>query len=187
MAAEIDEALGDCAYSSQTATEQAHAVGATLHTKMPASRKGLFTPQDFNVSKDRTESTCPAGHAPEKVHRNKSAYQHRWALETCQACPLRGRCLCHGKRRLLEVKPNFHDRRKREDWARSKKGREKLRERVVVEHAIGRAKNRGAGHSRYFGRLKTRFQWLWTSAIDNFVRLFALLEGPALSLVATAA
>lgn len=170
----VDEALGDCAYSSQKATDRAEAVGATLHTRMPASRKGLFGPEDFNVSKDRTESKCPAGHAPQKVYRNKGAYQHNWAQETCQACPLRDQCVSHGKRRTLSVKPNFHDRRERERWSRSEEGRAKLRERVVVEHAIGRAKNRGAGQSRYFGRAKTRFQWLWTAAVENFLRLFAL-------------
>ena len=170
----VDEALGDCAYSSQRASEKAESVGTTLLTRMPGSRKGLFGPDDFNVSKDRTESKCPAGHAPEKVYRNKGAYVHHWAKETCQACPLRDQCVSHGKRRTLTVKPNFHDRRKREKWSRSEEGREKLRQRVVVEHALGRAKNRGAGQSRYFGRAKTRFQWLWTAAAENFLRLFAL-------------
>jgi hypothetical protein len=42
-----------------------------------------------------------------------------------------------------------------------------LKRRVVVEHAIGRLKNRGAGRARYFGRLKTRAQWLWSAAVVN--------------------
>ena len=173
---EVEEALGDCAYSSQTAAEQAVEAKVKLRTRMPGSRKGLFGPEEFKVSKDRTESTCPAGHAPEKVYRNKGAFLHNWALETCQACPLRDQCLSHGKRRTLTVNPNFHERRKKERWARSKKGRKKLRKRVVVEHSIGRAKNRGAGRSRYFGRVKTRFQWLWTIAVNNLLQIRALLE-----------
>lgn len=172
--AEVEEALGDCAYSSQTAADQAEEAGVTLRTRMPGSRKGLFGPEEFKVSKDRTESTCPAGHAPEKVYRSKGAFVHWWAESNCATCPLRDQCLSHGKRRVLTVKPNFHERRKRERWSRSKKGREKLRERVVVEHSLGRAKNRGAGKSRYFGRLKTRFQWLWTAAVNNLLLVLAL-------------
>ena len=172
----VDEALGDCAYSSQVAIEQAEAAGVELRSRMPGSRKGLFGPDDFNVSKDRTESTCPAGLSPEKVYRNKDAYTHWWAESSCQSCPLREKCLSNGKRRTLTVKPSFHERRAREKWARSKKGRAKLRERVAVEHAIGRAKNRGAGQSRYFGRVKTRFQWLWIAAIENLLRVWVLLE-----------
>jgi hypothetical protein len=37
----------------------------------------------------------------------------------------------------------------------------------VVEHAIGRIKYLGAGTARYFGRTKTKAQWLWTAAVVN--------------------
>jgi len=65
------------------------------------------------------------------------------------------------------VRPDFHGRRERERWAESQEGRELLRKRVVVEHAIGRLKNLGAGTARYFGRAKTEAQWLWTAAVVN--------------------
>ena len=37
----------------------------------------------------------------------------------------------------------------------------------LVEHAIGRLKNLGVGSARYFGRAKTRAQWLWAAAVAN--------------------
>jgi hypothetical protein len=49
-----------------------------------------------------------------------------------------------------------------------------LRKRVVVEHAIGRLKNLGAGTARYFGRAKTKAQWLWTAAAANLSLIWCL-------------
>ena len=89
-----------------------------------------------------------------------------WSTKTCGACPLKERCTT-AARRMLTVPPDFHERRERERYARSPEGREQLRERVVVEHAIGRLKKRGAGQARYLGRRKTRLQWVLTAAAVN--------------------
>ena len=75
--------------------------------------------------------------------------------------------LTHSPRRDPE-EPDFHDRRAREHYAASAEGRGLLRQRLAVEHAIGRLKNRGAGAARYCGRVKTRAQWLWSAAVANF-------------------
>ena len=68
--------------------------------------------------------------------------------------------------------PDFHERRARERYARSVEGRAKIRKRVVVEHAIGRLKQRGAGQARYVGRKKTRLQWMMTAAAVNLCLVF---------------
>ena len=44
---------------------------------------------------------------------------------------------------------------------------------MEVEHAIGRIKNRGGKCARYFGRAKTKAQWLWTAAVSNFLLVWA--------------
>jgi len=67
----------------------------------------------------------------------------------------------------LLVPPDFHDRRQRERYANSERGRRRLRQRVVAEHGIGRLKKRGAGAARYCGRAKTRAQLFWTAAVAN--------------------
>jgi hypothetical protein len=70
------------------------------------------------------------------------------------------------------VPADFHERRAKERYARSVEGRAKIRKRVVVEHAIGRLKQRGAGQARYFGRKKTRLQWMMTAAAVNLCLVF---------------
>lgn len=174
---EIEVALGDCAYSSRNAQGQAEQAGVELHTKMPGHRKGMFAPGDFEVSEDRLEARCPAGHESGRHNHTKlkdsrgSAIQHLWPEKLCNSCPLKERCT-RGKRKTLVVPEDFHDRRQRERYANSSEGRQELRQRVAVEHAIGRLKNRGAGNSRYFGQQKTKAQWLWTAALANLCLLF---------------
>jgi hypothetical protein len=55
---------------------------------------------------------------------------------------------------------------------RSQEGRALLRQRVRAEHAIGRLKNLGAGAARFFGRLKTKAQWLWSAAVANLTLIW---------------
>lgn len=165
---EVDEVLGDSAYGTARAVEQARESGVEIHSKMPSAPKGRFGPGDFEVSQDRLTARCPAGHESSTRHRSKEDYLHQWNAGLCAGCPLREQCTkSKQKRRTLRVAPNFHDRRAREVYARSPEGKLRLRLRVVVEHAIGRLKRLGAGRARYFGRLKTRYQWLMTAAVAN--------------------
>ncbi len=163
---EVDEVLGDSAYGTNRAVEQADACGVPIRTKMPSPPKGWFGPGDFDVSEDGTRATCPAGHESAKLRRSGDRLFHEWSVKVCGACSLRDRCT-KAKRRTVTVPPNFHVRRAREAYARSSEGRRHLRLRVIVEHVIGRLKRMGAGHSRYFGREKTRVQWLLTAAVAN--------------------
>jgi len=167
----VDVALGDCAYSSREAQGQAQEVEVDLRTKMPSFRQEYFNPGDFEVSEDGQTARCPAGH--ESAHQSTiqpkdspRGINHRWSEEQCGLCPLKPKCTS-GRKRSLFVPPDFHDRRRCEQYARSSEGRQELRQRVVVEHAIARVKNLGAGVSRYFGRKKTRGQWWWTAAVAN--------------------
>ena len=185
----IGEALGDSAYGTQPAQEQAAEHEVELRTKMPRhSRKGMFGPGDFDVAEDGKSAVCPAGHRSYDGHRpRKVGILLAWPKAVCQACPLKDRCFKNKRgHRQLMVTEHHHDRRAREAWARSPEGRVVLKERIAVEHAIGRAKNKGGGRSRYFGRAKTRFQWLWTTALTNLQRIWSLLEDERPVLVAVA-
>ena len=162
----VEQALGDTAYSSKTAVDQAKDAHIELVTKMPSPPHGRLGPDAFKVSPDGKTAQCPAGYVSKSVHKNKDGFEHTWQERQCSACPLRSQCTT-GKFRTLRVPVNFHDRRAREKYARSEEGRLLLRKRVVVEHAIGRLKHLGAGASRYFGQLKTKAQWMWSAAVAN--------------------
>lgn len=167
---EVTEALGDAAYSSREAIRQATEANVTLVSKMPAPKAGQYGPGDFEVSEDRQTARCPAGHESARHSSGRKGGNeyivHYWPEEQCGPCPLKEACT-KAKRRTLSVHLDFHDRRAREQYARSAEGREHCRERTVVEHAIGRLKNLGAGTARYFGQRKTGAQWLWTAAVAN--------------------
>ena len=168
--AEVQRVVGDSAYSTRETAEQAETAGVELVTKMPGPQKGYFSPGRFKVSPDRLEARCPAGFQSVNVWRRRTndSVTHKWAPEACAACPLRGQCIRKdADRRTLVVAPDFRGRRSKERFAKTKKGRAILRTRVVAEHAIGRLKNLGAGSARWFGRAKTRVQWLWAAAILN--------------------
>ncbi len=168
----VDVALGDSAYSSREAHRQASEVQVDLRTRMPLlSREGRFAPDAFQVSQDGQTAVCPAGHEATRRYQGgpkngpKGLY-HRWSRALCGHCALKSKCTS-GRERSLFVPPDFHERRRRERYARSAQGRQELRQRVVVEHAIARLKNLGAGAARYFGRAKTRSQWQWCAAVAN--------------------
>lgn len=174
--ADVDVALGDCAYASRSAASQAAELDVEMCTRMPGPRRGWLNPQDFEVSDDRLTARCPAGHLSIKQRTRRrvsqSDIEHRWSEDHCGACPLRARCTT-AKGRTLLVPLDFHDRRRRERWTRSPEGRRELRKRTLVEHAIARIKNRGGGQARYMGRAKTEGQWLWTAAVVNLSLIFA--------------
>lgn len=173
LGVEVAHALGDSAYSSAEAQRQAAEAGVELATKMPSSPKGKFGPERFQVNVQGDQARCPAGHLSDKVARQGDALLHKWDADVCATCPFKADCT-EARARTLRVRSDFHARRRREKWARSTKGRAVLRERVAVEHAIARMKNLGAGVSRYFGRAKTKVQWLWTAALVNLLALFRL-------------
>lgn len=175
---EVEQALGDTAYSSSTAVSQAKNARVDLVAKMPSPPAGRFGPEVFKVSPDGRLAICPAGHASVYVHRNEDGVGHSWSAKLCSVCPLRGKCTT-GRFRTLRVTTNFHDRRARETHVRSDEGRRLLRLRVKAEHAIGRLKNLGAGVARCFGRTKTKVEWMWYAAVANLGIAWAANEAPA--------
>lgn len=170
----VDEAIGDSAYSSREAIKQAQRCHVNIKSKMPSPPKGKFGPGDFQVSEDGLQAFCPAGHPSMKSVLRKDGRVHLWPTERCSVCQFKDQCLRKdANRRTLSVVHDFHDRRRREQEAKSPEGRSHLRKRIAVEHAIGRIKNLGAGTARYFGQLKTESQWLWTAATVNLMKVFA--------------
>lgn len=170
----VDQALGDTAYSTRTALSQARQAEVELVTKMPSPPAGRYGPGDFEVSEDGTRAHSPAGIASAQVKRRGEGHLHLRSAPVCGACIQKSRCT-QADSRTLCVLPDFHARRARERYAQSEPGRRLLRERMVVEHGIGRLKNLGAGSARYFGRNKTRAQWLWTAAVANLSLLWGKL------------
>lgn len=169
----VEAILGDSAYGTTTGFEEAERADVELKTKMAPrnTRSGQFGEEDFEVSEDGSEVTCPAGNEPKTSYEREGGWQHRFDPNDCQSCPLREQCT-QGKQRTYYVGPYYHEKRRQREWAKSEQGRKTLRRRTRVEHAIGRLKQWGAGQARYFGRDKTKAQWQWTAAIANLSLLW---------------
>lgn len=172
----VEEALGDSAYGTARTISEANRRKIQLVTKMPKKGKRGFAPGDFVVSEDGRHGVCPAGVASARAHKLGDGTVLKWSPADCGACRHQAKCT-RGKARELRVGPGFHDRRKRESYAWSEDGRRKLRERIRVEHAIGRLKRKGAGRSRFFGRAKTKYQLLMTAAVVNLSLVFNRVAG----------
>jgi len=167
--------LGDTAYSSDATISQAQEAGVDHTTKMRSHPKGKFGPGDFKLNEDGSEAQCPAGHSSGTTRFWKTGIFHAWSTELCGDCPFKDKCT-EASFRTMRIRPTFLDRRQRERFAKSKAGRELLRLRVAVEHAIGRMKNLGAGTARYFGKPKTGAQLFWTAAVANLSLIFGKLS-----------
>lgn len=173
---DIDEVLGDSAYGTRKGRRQADRAEVDLKTKMPAPNDGWqFGADDFEVSEDGQQVRCPAGNTSERHYSRDGGVQHYFAETDCMSCPLREHCT-KADRRTFFVADDFHDRKRRRQWAKSAEGRKKLRRRSRVEHAIGRLKQWGAGQARYFGRQKTKAQWEWTAAAANLSLIWDKLD-----------
>jgi hypothetical protein len=178
--ADVKRALGDSAYSSRAANEQAEQVDVDLLAKHPnPARGGKYCATDFQISKDRLRVSCPAGHISKGQYRRPDGtIQHAWPRELCGTCPLRENCLKGegASRRTLALSPDHHARLRRAARAKSEKGRALLKHRIKAEHALAHLKNIGAGVARYCGRAKTKAQWLWSAALANLQRVWTLLD-----------
>ncbi|MFB6371539.1 MAG: transposase, partial [Bradymonadaceae bacterium] len=163
----IEQVLGDSAYGTRAALEQVSDLDVDLRTKMPQPNASWqFGADDFDVSSDGQDVVCPNGETPARTYRKDDGWQHFFAESDCQNCPLREQCT-RASRRTFFVADDFHERRRRREWAQSKEGRLELRRRVRVEHGLGRLKQWGAGQARYCGRDKTEAQWKWTATAAN--------------------
>jgi len=175
----IEEVLGDSAYGTRRALKHISDLDVDLRTKMPQPNASWrFGGDDFEVSEDGQEVVCPNDQTPNRSYRKEDGWQHFFAESDCQECPLQEQCT-NAARRTFFVADDFHERRRRRQWANSKEGRLKLRRRTRVEHALGRLKQWGAGQARYCGRDKTEAQWMWTAAAANLSLIWDAQEAEA--------
>src|SRR5688572_13293379 len=161
MEAQVEETVGDCAYGGGP-TRQAFADEQRLLTaKVPASHNGdCFPKTAFAIDLDRMEVRCPAGQI---ATRYKSSGQNRagrfvFADATCQTCSLRSQCVRGQGPRSINIQHEERLQQQARAHNQTEAGKKSLRERVVVEHRIARLVRLGIRQSRYFGKMKTRFQ-----------------------------
>ena len=176
----VEEAMGDAAYGDGD-TRQAFAdAGRRLVARVPGrpDRKH-FPKDDFVIDLAAGSCTCPAGQVTHiivpagkrtgrtgRVHRLQ-AFQFDGA--ECRTCPLRSQCIAaKGSRgRRVLIHPQEALLQQARALQQSTHYDEYRVRRVVVEHRLARLVQLGIRQSRYFGRVKTRFQLYLAATVAN--------------------
>ena len=138
-----------------------------------------FPKDDFVIDLAAGSCTCPAGQVTHtivpagkrtgrtgRVHRLQ-AFQFDGA--ECRTCPLRSQCIAaKGSRgRWVLIHPQEALLQQARALQQSTHYDEYRVRRVVVEHRLARLVQLGIRQSRYFGRVKTRFQLYLAATVAN--------------------
>ena len=170
-----EEAMGDAAYGDGGTRQTFAEAGRQLVARVPGRpERKHFPKDDFHLDLVSGSCTCPAGQlthtmvpagkrrdAAGRVHRLQ-AFQFDGAV--CWAGPLRSQCIAAKGRRGRRVLIHPQEARALQrsaayDWYRAR--------RVVVEHRLARLVQLGIRQSRYFGRVKTKFQVYLAATVAN--------------------
>ena len=185
----VEEAMGDAAYGD----------GATRQTFADADRKLVarvpgrpdrkrFPKDDFVIDLAAGSCTCPAGQVTHtivpsgkrtdgtgRVHHLR-AFQFDGAV--CRICPLRSQCIAAKGRkgRRVLIHPQEGMLQEARALQQSAAYDEYRARRVAVEHRLARLVQLGIRQSRYFGRVKTRFQLYLAATVANLTLVAGKIE-----------
>ena len=188
----VEEAMGDAAYGDGDTRQTFADAGRTLIARVPGrpDRKH-FPKDDFVIDLAAGSCTCPAGQVTHtivpagkrtdrtgRIHRLQ-AFQFDGA--ECRTCPLRSQCIAaKGSRgRRVLIHPQEALLQQARALQQSAHYDEYRARRVVVEHRLARLVQLGLRQSRYFGRVKTRFQLYLAATVANLTLVAGKLRGRA--------
>lgn len=126
---------------------------------------GLFGKRDFHINVRDQTITCPAG----QVEPFEPGQQVHFDPEACGPCSLRGQCTqaSSGNGRSVTMGDDEGLQKKLRRMQSTHAGREKLRERVQVEHRLAHVANRQGPHARYIGTRRNTYDLRRLGAIQN--------------------
>ena len=176
----VEEAMGDAAYGDGGTRQTFADAERRLVAKVPGrpDRKH-FPKNDFHLDLAAGSCTCPAGQVTHtivpagkrtdgagRVYRLQ-AFQFDGAV--CGVCPLRSQCIAAQGRqgRRVLIHPQEALLQQARALQQSADYDEYRARRVVVEHRLARLVQLGIRQSRYFGRVKTKFQLYLAATVAN--------------------
>ena len=176
----VQEAMGDAAYGDGATRQTFADAGRKLVARVPGrpDRK-RFPKDDFVIDLAAGSCTCPAGQVthtivPAGKRTDAAGRVYRWQAfqfdgAECRTCPLRSQCIAakgrKGRRVLIHPQEGLlQEARALQQSAAYDEYRAR---RVAVEHRLARLVQLGIRQSRYFGRVKTRFQLYLAATVAN--------------------
>jgi hypothetical protein len=154
----------DRGYIASPVTAEIVAAGGEVVCKPWVARNGkLFTKTDFKVNLRALTITCPAG----EVEPISPGTTVEFDPETCAHCELRPECTMSSRGRQVRIAEDEALQQRLRRLISSKRGRERLRERVAIEHSLGRISRRQGRRARYLGVRKNEYDLRRASVIQN--------------------
>ena len=125
---------------------------------------GLFTKSDFDINiRDRT-ITCPEGQTQRFEFDSTVSFDG----PTCRTCPSRPKCTkAKGRGRQVSIASDEALQQRLHRLIATPRGRERLRERVPVEHRLAHISSRQGPRARYRGVRKNTFDLRRVAALQN--------------------
>jgi hypothetical protein len=126
---------------------------------------GMFTKRDFNIDARTQTITCPQG----QVEPFEPGMTVEFDPEVCGGCARRSQCTtsASGRGRTVSIGDDEGLQRRFRRLQHTAPGRQVLRERVQVEHALAHVAARKGDTARYVGVRKNLFDLRRAAAIQN--------------------
>jgi hypothetical protein len=158
----------DRAYVNSPVVNEVLDDGGDVRAKPWAQRArapGMFTKLDFKIDLHRQTITCPEG----QVEPFEPGTTVEFDPEVCGSCPQRARCTnaASGRGRSVSIAEDEALQKRFRRLQQSSRGRQQLRERLQVEHALAHIAARKGDRARYGGVRKNLFDLRRTAAIQN--------------------
>jgi len=164
----VGELSIDRAYINSALVSEVIGAGGQVVAKPWAARNfraDLFTKTDFKIDMRSRTITCPAG----QVEAFEPGEVVEFDPERCGSCRLRSQCTfsASGRGRTVRIADDEQLQQRLRKLQASPKGRERLRERVGIEHHLAHLSARQGPKARYRGCRKNLFDLRRASAIQN--------------------
>jgi hypothetical protein len=171
---QIGELSIDRGYVGSSLVTEMVAEGHEVLCKPWVARNGaLFTKRDFKINMRDLTITCPAG---ETEHLGPGSVVE-FDPEACSRCSMRSRCTmaAPGSGRTVNIAHDEQLQQRLRKLTATPRGRERLRQRVGVEHRLAHLARKQGRRARYLGVRKNLFDTRRSAAILN-LEIIHLLE-----------
>lgn len=178
--AEVEGAVGDCAFGDGTTRQEFVDAGRTLVAKVPDRPDlGQIPKEDFQIDLAKQSCTCPARQECQTVEsigrrKDRKGQSQEWLgfkfdAEVCAQCELRPSCVKAGpgKGRTVSLHPQEELLQEARALQNSKEFAPYRQLRQAAEHGIARLMQLGVRQARYCGRAKTLYQLLLAATVAN--------------------
>ena len=177
----IGELHVDRGYIGSTLVQDVLAARNEVICKPWVARNGkLFAKSDFHIDMRARTIRCPAG----EVEHFEPGSVVEFDPETCARCPLRALCTMASPAtgRSVSISEDEALQHRLRKLAATPNGRERLRERVAVEHRLAHVGRKQGRRARYLGVRKNLFDVRRAAAVVNLETIHSDRERPDFTL-----